>query len=301
MGAVDRGPWSPSDMNLEIVVPLFLCLAGSPTLMAAPQFRGLLRSFYNFNGFPVLDPDSADQNKKFPTIFSNGLNEVSKVKIVDNPVRIPGRLPPLQATTARARPQMATTRIRIIKTTTPTAPLTTTTTYTTTTTKPPTTPAPTTKATTKVATTTQVSTTTTTTQTTTKKAATEAPTTTTAEATKPTTTTEAPTTKVPATEPSATPQPNTISEVGDDLLEIVPVEIEVEVDELVEQLLEKPSDDNSVLPVMKSERLLEMVLTRLKHKEEEVLEEEVLPVMKSERLLEMALTRLKQMEDEVDE
>merc|ERR1712223_1455288 len=186
MGAVDRGPWSPSDMNLEVVFPLFLCLAGSSTLRAAPQFRGLLRSFYNFNGFPVLDPDNADQNKKFPTIFSNGLNEVSKVKIVDNPVRIPGRLPPVQATTARARPQMATTRIRIIKTTTTTAPLTTTTTYTTTTTKvpttkPPTTPAPTTKATTKVATTTQVSTTT--------------------EATKPTTTTrEAPTTKVPATE-----------------------------------------------------------------------------------------------------
>jgi len=293
-------------MNLEVVVPLFLCLAGSPTPMAAPQFRGLLRSFYNFNGFPVLDPDSADQNKKFPTIFSNGLNEVSKVKIVDNPVRIPGRLPPVQATTARARPQMATTRIRIIKTTTTTAPATTTTTYTTTTTKapttkPPTTQAPTTKATTKATTTTQVSTTTTTTQTTTTKAATEAPTTTTAEATKPTTTTEAPTTKVPATEPPATPQANTISEVGDDLLEIVPVEIEVEVDELVEQLLEKTSDDNSVLPVMKSERLLEMALTRLKHKEEEVLEEEILPVMKSERLLEMALTRLKQMEDEVDE
>ena len=118
---------------------MFLCLAGSPTLMAAPQFRGLLRSFYNFNGFPVLDPDSADQNKKFPTIFSNGLNEVSKVKIVDKPVRIPGRLPPVQATTARARPQMATTRIRIIKTTTTTAPVTTTTTYTTTTTKAPTT------------------------------------------------------------------------------------------------------------------------------------------------------------------
>merc|ERR1712223_2213942 len=285
MGAVDRGPWSPSDMNLEIVVPLFLCLAGSPTLMAAPQFRGLLRSFYNFNGFPVLDPDSADQNKKFPTIFSNGLNEVSKVKIVDKPVRIPGRLPPVQATTARARPQMATTRIRIITTTTPTAPLTTTTTYTTTTTK--------------ATTTTQVSTTTTTTQITTTKSATEAPTTTTAEATKPTTTTETPTTKAASTEPPATPQANTISEVDDDLLEIVPVEIEVEVDELVEQLLEHTSDDNSVLPVMKSERLLEMALTRLKHKEEEVLEEEILPVMKSERLLEMALTRLKQMEDEV--
>ena len=75
----------------------------------------------------------------------------------------------------------------------------------------------------------------------------------------------------------------------------------MEVDELVEQLLEQTSDDNSVLPVMKSERLLEMALTRLKHKEEEVLEEEVLPVMKSERLLEMALTRLKQMEEEVDE
>merc|ERR1711899_159357 len=164
---VDRGHWSPSDMHLEVVVPLFLCLAGSPTLMAAPQFRGLLRSFYNFNGFPVLDPDSADQNKKFPTIFSNGLNEVSKVKIVDNPVRIPGRLPPVQATTARARPHMATTSYT---TTTTKAP----------TTKPPTTPAPTTKATTKVATTTQVTTTTTTTQTTTTKAATEAPTTTTA-------------------------------------------------------------------------------------------------------------------------
>merc|ERR1712223_2279654 len=146
MGAVDRGPWSPSDMNLEVVFPLFLCLAGSSTLRAAPQFRGLLRSFYNFNGFPVLDPDNADQNKKFPTIFSNGLNEVSKVKIVDKPVRIPGRLPPVQATTARARPQMATTRIRIIKTTTTSAPVTKTTTYTTTTTnaptpKPPTTPA----------------------------------------------------------------------------------------------------------------------------------------------------------------
>ena len=68
---------------------------------------------------------------------------------------------------------------------------------------------------------------------------------------------------------------------------------------MVEQLVEQTSDDNSVLPVMKSERLLDMALTRLKYKEEEVLKEEVLPVMKSERLLEMALTRLKQMEEEV--
>ena len=33
----------------------------------------------NFNGFPVADPNKAEQTKKFPTIFSNGLNEVSQV------------------------------------------------------------------------------------------------------------------------------------------------------------------------------------------------------------------------------
>ena len=54
------------------------------------------------------------------------------------------------------------------------------------------------------------------------------------------------------------------------LVEIIPPEIEVKVDELVEQLLEQTSDDNSVLPVMKSEKLLEMALTRLKQMEEEL-------------------------------
>merc|ERR1712083_283342 len=90
---------------------IFLCLLTIPSLEAAPQFRGLLRSFFNFNGFPVLDPNEAEQNKKFPTIFSNGLNEVSQAT---QPVRFQsGRVP----TTTRARPTVTTTRIKITKTT----------------------------------------------------------------------------------------------------------------------------------------------------------------------------------------
>ena len=126
--AVTRGPCSPSDMHLvaihhltshliqltslpsqELAAPIFLCLLTIPSLEAAPQFRGLLRSFFNFNGFPVLDPNEAEQNKKFPTIFSNGLNEVSQAT---QSVRFQsGRVP----TTTRARPTVTTTRIKITK------------------------------------------------------------------------------------------------------------------------------------------------------------------------------------------
>merc|ERR1712088_251705 len=100
---VARGPCSPSDMHLGIIAPTFLLLVGSTTLQAAPQFRGFLRSFYNFNGFPVADPNKTEQNKKFPTIFSNGLSEVSQVTHLTHPVRIPSKKPPAKATTARAR------------------------------------------------------------------------------------------------------------------------------------------------------------------------------------------------------
>ena len=41
-------------------------------------------------------------------------------------------------------------------------------------------------------------------------------------------------------------------------------------DELVEQLLDQTSEDNSVESVVMSEKLLEMALTRLKQMEEEV-------------------------------
>merc|ERR1712083_399145 len=271
---------------------IFLCLLTIPSLEAAPQFRGLLRSFFNFNGFPVLDPNEAEQNKKFPTIFSNGLNEVSQAT---QPVRFQsGRVP----TTTRARPTVTTTRIKITKTTAAVAPVTTTTTLktttstaapttTVTTTKAPTTRAPTTRAPTTRAPTTTVPTTkapTTTTAPTTAAPKTKAPTTTTK-------TTEAPTTEAPATEasssevpttkastsqaPTTTTLPLTILAITDmaargKLVEIIPPEIEVEGDELVEQLLEQTSDDNSVLPVMKSEKLLEMALTRLKQMEEEL-------------------------------
>merc|ERR1712083_316529 len=250
---------------------IFLCLLTIPSLEAAPQFRGLLRSFFNFNGFPVLDPNEAEQNKKFPTIFSNGLNEVSQAT---QPVRFQsGRVP----TTTRARPTVTTTRIKITKTTTAVAPVTTTTTLeTTTSTAAPTTTVTTTKAPTTTAPTTTAPTT--------EAPKTKAPTTTTK-------TTEAPTTEAPATEassseapttkastsqaPTTTTLPLTILAITDmaargKLVEIIPPEIEVEVDELVEQLLEQTSDDNSVLPVMKSEKLLEMALTRLKQMEEEL-------------------------------
>merc|ERR1712083_1297008 len=153
---------------------IFLCLLTIPSLEAAPQFRGLLRSFFNFNGFPVLDPNEAEQNKKFPTIFSNGLNEVSQAT---QPVRFQsGRLP----TTTRARPTVTTTRIKITKTTTAVAPVTTTTTLETTTS----TAAPTTTVTT-----------------------TKAPTTTTAPTTTAPTTTAPPTTKAPTTTASTTKAP----------------------------------------------------------------------------------------------
>merc|ERR1711936_101085 len=171
---VTRGPCSPSDMHLELVAPIFLCLLTIPSLEAAPQFGGLLRSFFNFNGFPVLDPNEAEQNKKFPTIFSNGLNEVSQAT---QPVRFQsGRVP----TTTRARPTVTTTTL---KTTTSTAAPTTTVT----TTRAPTTRAPTTRVPTTTAPTTKAPTTTT------------APTTT-APKTKAPTTTTAPTTKAPTTE-----------------------------------------------------------------------------------------------------
>merc|ERR1712083_601225 len=255
---------------------IFLCLLTIPSLEAAPQFRGLLRSFFNFNGFPVLDPNEAEQNKKFPTIFSNGLNEVSQAT---QPVRFQsGRVP----TTTRARPTVTTTRIKITKTTTAVAPVTTTTTLeTTTSTAAPTTTVTTTKAPTTTAPTTTAPTTK---APTTEAPKTKAPTTTTK-------TTEAPTTEAPSTEasssevpttkastsqaPTTTTLPLTILAITDmtargKLVEIIPPEIEVEVDELVEQLLEQTSDDNSVLPVMKSEKLLEMALTRLKQMEEEL-------------------------------
>merc|ERR1711936_704410 len=179
---VTRGPCSPSDMHLELVAPIFLCLLAIPSLEAAPQFRGLLRSFFNFNGFPVLDPNEAEQNKKFPTIFSNGLNEVSQAT---QPVRFQnGRAP----TTTRARPTVTTTRIKITKTTAAAAPVTTTTTLkTTTSTAAPTTKAPTTRAPTTRAPTTEAT-------------KTKAPTTTTK-------TTEAPTTETPATEASSSEAP----------------------------------------------------------------------------------------------
>merc|ERR1711936_1327444 len=269
---VTRGPCSPSDMHLELVAPIFLCLLTIPSLEAAPQFGGLLRSFFNFNGFPVLDPNEAEQNKKFPTIFSNGLNEVSQAT---QPVRFQsGRVP----TTTRARPTVTTTRIKITKTTTAVAPVTTTTTLkTTTSTAAPTTTAPTTTAppTTKAPTTTVP---------TTEAPKTKAPTTTTKTTEAPTTeapSTEASSTEVPTTKastsqaPTTTTLPLTILAITDmaargKLVEIIPPEIEVEVDELVEQLLEQTSDDNSVLPVMKSEKLLEMALTRLKQMEEEL-------------------------------
>merc|ERR1711990_228129 len=186
----------------EIVAPILLCLLGSPTLQAAPQFRGFLRSFYNFNGFPVADPKGeAEQKKKFPTIFSNGLSEVSQVS---HPVRIPSGKSPAKATTAKARPHMATTRIRIIKTTA--VPVTTTRTYTyapsTTTaptTRPPATAAPTTKAPTTKAptTTTQTTNPPMTKAPTTRAPSTEAP------------TTKAPTTRAPSTEASTTKAPTT--------------------------------------------------------------------------------------------
>merc|ERR1712183_405222 len=265
MGAVARGPCSPSDMHLEIVAPILLCLLGSPTLHAAPQFRGFLRSFYNFNGFPVADPKGeAEQNKKFPTIFSNGLSEVSQVS---HPVRIPSGKSPEKAATAKARPHMATTRIRIMKTTAVPVTSTRTYTYALSTTTAPTTRAPTTRAPTTIAPTTTAPTTAapTTAAPTTKAPTTKAPTT-----KAPTTTTQ--TTSPPSTTPAST---STVSgkeliEVVDELIEIVPAEIEIEADELVEQLLEQTSDDNSVQSVMMSEKLLEMALTRLKEMEGEM-------------------------------
>merc|ERR1712183_569894 len=246
MGAVARGPCSPSDMHLEIVAPILLCLLGSPTLHAAPQFRGFLRSFYNFNGFPVADPKGeAEQNKKFPTIFSNGLSEVSQVS---HPVRIPSGKSPAKATTAKARPHMATTRLRIIKTTA--VPVTTTRTYTY---APSTTTAPTTRSPTTAAPTT--------------KAPTRRPPATAAPTTK-APTTKAPTTRAPSTEaPTTSPPSSTAASTStaaakelikvvdsDELIEIVPAEIEIEADELVEQLLEQTSEDNSVQSVMMSEK-----------------------------------------------
>merc|ERR1712072_767815 len=191
---VARGPCSPSDMHLEIVAPILLCLLGSPTLQAAPQFRGFLRSFYNFNGFPVADPKGeAEQNKKFPTIFSNGLSEVSQVT---HPARIQSGKSPAKATTAKLRPHMATTRIRIMKTTA--VPVTTTRTYTYATS---TTTAPTTRAPTTAASTTRVPTT--------RAPTTIAPTT---KAPKTTTqTTNPPTTKAPTTRASSTEAPTTTS------------------------------------------------------------------------------------------
>merc|ERR1711936_240131 len=167
---VTRGPCSPSDMHLELVAPIFLCLLTIPSLEAAPQFRGLLRSFFNFNGFPVLDPNEAEQNKKFPTIFSNGLNEVSQAT---QPVRFQnGRAPTTTAPTTQAP-------------TTTTAP---------TTTSPTTTAPPTTKAPTTTAPTTKASTT--------EAPKTKAPTTTTK-------TTEALTTEAPSTEASSSEVPTT--------------------------------------------------------------------------------------------
>merc|ERR1739838_567007 len=275
---VARRPWSSSDMHLEIVAPMFICLVGSPTtLQAAPQFRGLLRSFYNFNGFPVADPNKTEQNKKFPTIFSNGLREVSKVTHPNHPVRIPSGKSPAKTTTARARPQKATTRIRIIKTTA--APVTTARIYTTTTS---TSAAPTTTVTTTIAPTTRAPTTAapTTKSTTTEAPKTRAPTTTTTTTTEPPTTkppttrassTEAPTTKAPTT----TSLPSTTAAIintaaGEGVIEIVPAEIEIEEDEMVDQLLEQTSEDNSVQSVIMSEKLLEMALTRLKEMEGEI-------------------------------
>merc|ERR1711990_1156334 len=290
----------------EIVAPILLCLLGSPTLQAAPQFRGFLRSFYNFNGFPVADPKGeAEQKKKFPTIFSNGLSEVSQVS---HPVRIPSGKSPAKAATAKARPHMATTRIRIMKTTA--RPFTTTRTYTyapSTTTAPttrapitraPTTKAPTTAAPTTAAPTTKAPTTRppATAAPTTKAPTTKAPTTTTQTTNPPMTkvattrgssteasTTKAPTTRAPSTEAPTTSPPSTTAagtrstvsgkeliEVVDELIEIVPAEIEIEADELVEQLLEQTSEDNSVQSVMMSEKLLEMALTRLKEMEGEM-------------------------------
>merc|ERR1712212_1458976 len=199
---VARGPCSPSDMHLEIVAPILLCLLGSPTLQAAPQFRGFLRSFYNFNGFPVADPKGeAEQNKKFPTIFSNGLSEVSQVS---HPVRIPSGKSPAKATTAKARPHMATTRIRIMKTTA--VPVTTTRTYTY---APSTTTAPTTRAPTTAAPTTKAPTTRppATAAPTTKAPTTKAPTTTTQTTNPPMT--KAPTTRAPSTEAPTTKAPTT--------------------------------------------------------------------------------------------
>merc|ERR1711990_1416837 len=204
---VARGPCSPSDMHLAIVAPILLCLSGSPTLQAAPQFRGFLRSFYNFNGFPVADPKGeAEQNKKFPTIFSNGLSEVSQVS---HPVRIPSGKSPAKATTAKARPHMATTRIRIMKTTA--RPFTTTRTYTyaPSTTTAPTTRAPITRAPATAAPTTKAPTTkapTTTTQTT-NPPMTKAPTTRAPSTEAPTT--KAPTTRAPSTEAPTTSPPST--------------------------------------------------------------------------------------------
>merc|ERR1711990_1213054 len=286
----------------EIVAPILLCLLGSPTLQAAPQFRGFLRSFYNFNGFPVADPKGeAEQKKKFPTIFSNGLSEVSQVS---HPVRIPSGKSPAKATTAKARPHMATTRIRIMKTTA--RPFTTTRTYTyapSTTTAPttraPITRAPTTKAPTTAAPTTKAPTTRppATAAPTTKAPTTKAPTTTTQTTNPPMTkapttrapsteapTTKAPTTRAPSTEaPTTSPPSSTAASTStaaakelikvvdsDELIEIVPAEIEIEADELVEQLLEQTSEDNSVQSVMMSEKLLEMALTRLKEMEGEM-------------------------------
>ena len=79
--------------------------------------------------------------------------------------------------------------------------------------------------------------------------------------------------RMPTLDLSGTTTPSTAAPstaAREQLIEIVPAEIEIEVDELVEQLLEQTSEDNSVQSVMMSEKLLEMALTRLKQMEGEV-------------------------------